>query len=223
MRIAPVPPAYVGLWKRTLLETRSTRDSTARVFWLQTHSWHADIRVPVDRPALPGHTSLDQLSDDQLLALAGQQGFAGITEVDGDLCRWHRKLDYQPPSGFDDIGQMRFETPDRALEAGVEQEYFEVWERVPSSGDNWVRHMEDPDGTRTVLLGVEPWFMFVRPRRATLTGPEGLKALVASTGGGVRSRELLDFEISLGRRGGDGSRRIELSTLPWREGQILTT
>jgi hypothetical protein len=217
----PVPPAYVGLWKRTLLETHSSRDTTTRVFWLQTQSWHADIRVPADRPALSGHTSLEHVSSDDLLALARQQGFAGTTEVDGDVCRWHRKLDYQPPSGFNDVGRMRFETPDRVLEFGVEQEYYEVWERVPSSGENWVRQMDEPDGTPTVLLGLEPWFVFVRPRHAPLPRAEGLDALVASTASDAERRELLDFEISLGRRGIDGTQRIELSTLPWRERQVL--
>ena len=108
MSIPPVPPAYVGLWKRTLLETPSSRDTTTLVFWLQTQTWHGDIRVPADRPELFRHRSLETLDRGELLALARQQGFAGITEVDGDICRWHRRIDYQAPSAFNDVGRISF-------------------------------------------------------------------------------------------------------------------
>jgi hypothetical protein len=109
-----VPASYVGVWKRTLLATPTLPDTSTRVFWLQTDRWHADIRIPEDRPAIRGD-ALDLLDRTALRALSRQQGFAGITEVNGDICRWHRMIDYQPPGRIADVGRMRFETPERLL------------------------------------------------------------------------------------------------------------
>jgi hypothetical protein len=218
--VAPVPDIYIGLWERTLLDTPTLRDTTSRVFWLQTESWHADIRIPADRPACSGHGSLATLSEPELLALSRQQGFAGITEVSGELCRWHRQMDYQPPSGFNDVGRMRFEGPDRLLEYGVEQPYFEVWQRVAESsgGSGTVDNVADGDG-RSLLLRTGSWFMLVRPRvSGTLSAAANLSALVAAASANDRVA-LLDFEISLARSSANGTACIELSTLPWREGQ----
>jgi len=152
MTPSPVPPAYVGVWRRTLLKTPTLRDTTTRVFWLQTDVWHADIRIPANRPELSGDT-LACLDRSAMRALAQQQGFAGITEVSGDVCRWHRKIDYQPPGRFNDVGRMRFDTPDRLFEYGVEQDYFEIWERVDGSGgDSAVLELNTPSQPRSLLL-----------------------------------------------------------------------
>ena len=83
-----------------LMRAPGKEDTTTRVYWLQTSNWHADIRAPSDRPVFSDYTGLSALSPQELGALARQQGFAGITEVEGEICRWHRRFDYQPPSGF---------------------------------------------------------------------------------------------------------------------------
>jgi hypothetical protein len=215
---ATVPDTYVGLWQRRLLRTPATEDRTTRVYWLQTPSWHADLRIPIDRPALEGRAGFGALGEEDMLALARQQGFAGITEVEGDLCQWHRRFDYQPPSGFNDIGRMQFETPDRLLEYGVEQDYFEVWERVPGGDESRVLELDDGDGRPALQLSVGPWVMLVRPRPTTLGRATGLAACLAAAGTQDRAA-LLDFEISFGRRDRTGDIwRIELSTLPWLQG-----
>jgi hypothetical protein len=215
---ATVPEAYVGLWRRTLLRAPSVEDTTTRVYWLQTPSWHADIRVPVDRPQRSDRAGLGALSLEEMLALARQQGFAGITEVEGELCRWHRRYDYQPPSGFNDVGRMQFEGPDRLLEHGVEQDYFEVWERIPGGGESLVLEHNDSEGRPALQLSLGPWVMFVRARRTALSRTEGLSGMLAAADYAERVA-LLDFEISFGRQDESGKAwRIELSTLPWLEG-----
>ena len=218
---APVPACYVGLWQRTLLRTPNVRDTSTRVFWLQTQTWHADIRIPADRPELAGCNGFADLSGDALRALSRQQGFAGITEVHGDVCRWHRQMDFQPQGKFNDIGLMQFDSSQRVLEYGIEQEYFEVWERVPESiGETWCEQAH-AGAVRTLLLAAGEWFMFVRPRAIALPKETQLDSLIASAGSESERWQLLDFEISLGRRGSNGAAwRIELSTLPWREGRF---
>ncbi|NQY92738.1 MAG: hypothetical protein HRT43_01115, partial [Campylobacteraceae bacterium] len=61
---------YVGTWHRTFEEATSLPVS-ARVIWLQTHKFFADIRIPAD--------SRDS-----------QMSFAGHTVIENDRCEWHQ-------------------------------------------------------------------------------------------------------------------------------------
>lgn len=214
-----VPAAYLGVWQRKLLRTPKIEDTTTQVYWLQTPSWHADIRVPADRPDCAGSSTLDELTRADLMALARQQGFCGTTVVDADICRWLRRHDFQPPSGANDIGRMEFETPDRVLEYGVEAEYFEIWERLPGSqGDTFA--LQTGDDPLSLLLGAGDYVMAVRPRAAPLPVAPDLATFAAGKNGLVL-REALDFELSFGRRIKPDAWKIELSTLPWRQGRVL--
>ncbi|MHB9051657.1 MAG: hypothetical protein ACYC3R_07400, partial [Thiomonas delicata] len=120
-----VPPHYQGLWRRTLLTAPGLRDDTTLVLWMQTAQWHADLRIPADRPPCEGRRSVHDCSRDELLGLLRQEGFAGITQVQGDTCEWLRQLDYRP-SGRRDLGCMAFaSTLDAIDEYGVEADYAE--------------------------------------------------------------------------------------------------
>jgi hypothetical protein len=216
-----VPIAYVGVWRRTLLETSTLRDTTSSVFWLQTRVWHGDIRIPAHRPALSCDT-LAQLDRSALQALTQQQGFAGVTEVTADICRWHRQIDYQPRSRFNDIASMRFDTPDRLLEYGVEQAYFEVWERMPDSGgESEMIELAAPSQPRAVMLRAGDFVMLVRDRSVSLPAADNLATLGAGMSQDALARAL-NLEISFGRRVDQDAWRVELSTLPWREGAVLS-
>jgi hypothetical protein len=222
----PVPDAFVGVWKRKLLRTPEFEDTVSTVYWMQTSLWHADIRIPVYRAPCTGKHSLAQCTREELLDLAAQQGFSGTTAVDGDICRWLRRVDFQPPSGFNDVGRIEFSSPDLMLEYGIEQEYFEIWERMPGSiGQEHVNvefaEGEDPQAARprSVLLATGSYFMRVRPRRMVLPQADNLATL---TGDDHALRAALDFEISFGTRGGPPETWvIQRSTLPWREGERL--
>ncbi len=214
-----VPPEYIGVWKRTLLRTPKVEDTTTQVYWMQTQSWHADIRVPASRPPCKGKLALDQLTRDELFALARQQGFSGTTVVEGGICRWLRQYDFQPPSGANDIGRMVFETPDRVLEYGVEADYFEIWDRVPGSlGASFARQLSD--SPPTLLLGAGAFRMIVRPRKEQLPVSPSMTLLAADKGTGAL-RNLMDFEISFAKVTSGTAWRIDLSTLPWREGENI--
>lgn len=215
--MADVPEAYLGVWRRLLLRTPQFEDTTTEVYWLQTRDWHGDIRVPLNRPACAGKTSLAQLDRDELLGLSKQQGFAGVTEVVGDICRWHRKVDFQPPSGFNDIGRMEFESTERMLEYGIEQDYFEIWQRLPDSVGNpcsEIRYTGDNSADQTpsmIEIGSGKYFIRIKPRKLSLPfddSPADIDAL----------RCRVDFEITFGMRTDAGTGRILRSTFPWREG-----
>ena len=214
-----VPPAYLGVWKRTLLRTPQREDTTTQVYWMQTQSWHADIRVPAGRPAFEGKSALDQLNKAELMELAKQQGFCGTTVVDEDICRWLRQHDFQPPSGANDIGRMEFDGPDRVFEYGVEAEYFEIWERLPDSLGNTFA-LQTGDDPLSLLLGAGDYVMAVRPRSTSLPVAADLTTYAAGKNELVL-RQALDFELSFGRRVTPDSWKIEHSTLPWRQGCVM--
>ncbi|MBB2494145.1 hypothetical protein [Aquipseudomonas ullengensis] len=208
MNTPPVPAHYRGVWHRTLLTTtRGLCDTTTQVYWLQTAQLFADLRIPQPAPQGPAQ-------------LATQAGFAGLTAIRGDICQWHRAIDFQPPSGSEDIGRMTFERPDYLLEDGLDGSYHEVWERLPESlGRNWGTWLVAFDGRQGCLLLAGDYFLFAAGRAQALPPAESLAALLAHDDAPAA---LLDFELSFGRHGqGSQPWHIELSTLPGRAGQAL--
>jgi len=228
-----VPPHYRGVWRRLSLQVADgERDTRTQVYWLQTPSLYGDIRVPADRPDFSDRRSLQDFDDAELTWLAQQKGFAGLLEAEGDICRWHRELDYQPPTGDDDVGHMHFEGP-LLVENGVDSDYEEEWRRltpaeVPFVALELISEIDalGPSRERSgYVLVAGDYFLYVRGRRGALPPGPSLSGVIH---GAKCSRqcmlELLDFEISFGRRRDDDVPwRIELSTLPFREGQSLFT
>jgi hypothetical protein len=221
-----VPDRYRGVWVRTLLETPTHRDDQTFVRWLQTGRWHADLRVPagIVRPA---HAPAQWTPAEQA-ALATQQGFCGVTEVqardEGEVCTWHRRIDYQPPGLTPDAGWMAFESSERVIETGVHGIYREVWERLPdSTGRNIVLERADAGGGNEIrLLVAGRYLMRVRARTADWPAETAAGTSLAE----VLTREpadaaaRLDFEITFGALDGEVW-CIERSTLPALEGQRL--
>jgi hypothetical protein len=209
----PVPDAYLGVWQRTLLTSSGRRDSSTQVFWLQTATLHADLRIPQPMPISGGD-----------LELAEQAGFAGVTVVESDICQWHRLMDYQPVTGESDIGRMRFETPDFVIEDALDGRYQETWERLPDSlGANWglwLNAAEDRS-RQACLLVAGDFFLFAAERPAPLRQGGHLRDQVAAASAVERQTQLA-FELSFGRRQqGAKPWLISLSTLPGRAGQTL--
>lgn len=207
----PVPAAYRGVWRRSLLAAPGLHDTTTTVFWMQTSRWHADIRLPAGRPDFSGVRSLADCSEAQLAWLATQQGFAGVTTVDRSSgeTHWRRVVDFQPPTGIPDAGHARFEN-DMLVETGIFADYLEHWHLEPDTDDGFAVFHRIDDGVPTFLLTAGMRVMLVRARPASLD--------VRQWSEGEQLRQQLDFEISCGERNADGW-RIRHSTFPWREGQ----
>ena len=205
---AAVPDCYRGVWVRTLLTTPTSRDDTTFVRWLQTSRWHADLRIPpgtrTDRPML-------------------QQGFCGVTTVEvsgaAEICRWHRRLDIQPPGPHPDAGRSDFDGTERLVETGVHADYLEVWERLPGSTGRCAVLEASPGQAPAMLLVSGEFAMRVRPRHAAWPGDtttaDTLRDLVQRHPEAAPA--LLDFEISFGRLA-QGRLHIAQSSLPALEG-----
>jgi hypothetical protein len=181
-----VPSHYCGVWSRTLLETPTVRDTSTTVRWMQLGRWHADLRVPAG-------------------ARTALQGFSGITQVNktaqGEVCTWHRVVDYLPPGPTPDAGTMVFESANCVIETGVHGVYREIWQRLPNSSSGIVALAEPAreDGLASSrLFQAGKYLMRVRPR----------------------SPAQADFEISFGVMD-TGRWHIQHSTLQNLEGQTL--
>lgn len=205
--LAPqVPACYRGVWQRTLLQTADSVDDSTWVRWLQLGRWHADLRIPhaarVGAVAAQGGPSREQTPAQLRL----QQGFAGITQVNtgvgGEICTWHRLVDYQPPGTSPDAGHMSFETAERVIEIGVHGAYREVWERLEGSTGRSIALAEPAraDGEAPVRLFLAGRYLMRVQPRPWVWQP--------------------DFEISFGELDA-GSWRIERSTRPELEGRRL--
>lgn len=212
-----VPVAYQGVWLRTLLETPQGRDADSRVYWLQTGHWHADLRVPAGRPDFTRIQSLDQCTAVHLQWLLRQEGFAGITQVEGELCEWHRRMDYRSDT-FRDVGRMRFREC-FLEELGVARQYREEWQQKPLAYRRFSAQCMPPDAPLQLLLCAGEFFMHVRSRNMRSDDARRLWARIDAHNLDDM-RQLADFEISFGKQH-EGEMRILLSTLPWLEGVVL--
>ena len=214
-----VPVTYQGLWRRTLLAMPEGRDVDSCVYWLQTELWHADLRVPAERPDFSQVQSLNQCTPVHLQWMLRQEGFAGITQVDGERCEWHRRMDYRSDE-FRDIGDMRFRK-DFLEEFGVERQYIEQWQQEPLAFRRFSAKCMPSGAPRQLLLRAGEFFMHVRPRNLSHEEARHLWALVDERSANPNDmRQLADFEISFGKQQ-DGELRILLSTLPWLESVVL--
>ncbi len=209
----PVPGKFRGVWRRSLLRTPRSEDTTTTVYWMQTARWHADIRVPAGRPDFSGVHSLADCSATQLQWLATQEGFAGVTRVDprNDDTAWLRVVDFQPPSALPDEGHAVFKDG-MLVETGIHADYLEHWHLLPRSTDGACVMQRLQATAPEWLLVAGQCVMLVRSRASAFEA--------AGWGRSTALREQLDFEISFGERSAEGW-TIHHSTLPWREGQAI--
>ncbi|MBO0903983.1 hypothetical protein [Jiella sonneratiae] len=220
--LPPVPSAYRGLWERTALQRSGpgllTDDRPARVFWLQTERWHADLRVPLDRPPIDGSAGLAGLGDADLALLAGQDAFCGLTRVEGPYCSWLRLFDLRPVAA-PDIGRMEvFE--ERLVEHGVTEAYREEWTLVAGSRDGFeVAARGRASGPPAeILLTAGRFRMRIEPRPAAPPGIDPFAPVAALDRAALLWRS--SMVASLEEKSAAGW-QVRLSTHPWLEGRIV--
>jgi hypothetical protein len=225
----PVPSNYLGVWQRELLETTTKKDTSSLVLWMQTQYYHIDLRIPANRVNLRAAKSLQDYNNDELLLLATQQGFAGITQVtpantqSSDVCQWLRETDYQPATDARDIGKMVFTDANTLIETGVDDTYLEVWRRLDSIQESYSfqftvgknRHnLEVP----AYLMRVGSYVAYARSRTVVLPKALSLNYAIHAYKP-IREHLLdwLDMEISFGEILDAQNWQIKHSSLPFRE------
>lgn len=218
-----VPRAYVGAWRK--------RANIEHAYWLQTTRLHASLDIPVERPAFADRRSWADFSFEELMQLALQGGVAGACIAGGDILHRRRQLDYLPRRGEPYLRHVRV---DGALlhDSSLDGRDSAIWERLSDGSETVIglrfqdagvgEHADDQ--RRGYLLVVDQFFMYVRDRMAATQRAESLATLAdCKQYNREQLIELLDFEISFGRRDGDAPWAIALSTIPFREGRQLMT
>lgn len=221
---ATVPPWLIGVWRREWIDLRGKRSSPYLVRYLQTPSFFGDLRLPVDRPDLSHAASFDDLNDADLLVLARQRGFVGMTTVNGTTSTWRHEVDFQPLATRPDIGRLEQTGSDSWFEYALDGSYTELWHSVGhADGRALVIRVERGGRLSRTLMLAGDYFYFARNRAKDLPPAESLKTLITETHAGRRQViEWLDCELSFGRvRGGRIAWEVEYSTLPWRVGRRL--
>ena len=224
-----VPTNYLGVWRRDLLETATHKDVSSLVLWMQTLHYHIDLRIPASREGLRAAQSLQDYSDDELLLLAAQHGFAGTTQVtpataqSSDVCQWLREIDFQPTTDALDKGKMVFTDANTVIETGVDEEYLEVWRRLENSQESQFftftvsqnRHGLD---ALSYLMRTGKHVAYARPRAVALPKAPSLNHAIHTY---KPSREQLldwlDMEISFGEMLDAQHWQIKHSSLPFKE------
>ena len=207
-----------GAWQRDWIRRHGgAPDTRVAVRYVQTPSVFGDLRIPGDRPDVAAASFAD-LGDDQLAALAHQNGFAGVTTIDGANATWHHEIDFQPAGGSD-IGRIEPAGDGRMFEHALDGSYVESWSALDRGGGFFAARVERAGRVDQLLAVAGEHFIYARARAVALPPGDSLPELIART---HPPRDAvvayLDCEISYGTTRGW---QIERSTLPWRQGQRL--
>ena len=229
----PLPAEYRGVWQRGLLETATIKDDTSLVLWMQTKQYHIDIRIPASLAVIRAVNSLEDYNDEELLILASQQGFAGITQVtpctakSSDICQWHREIDFQPKTDARDIGKMVFTNADTIIETGIDDVYLEVWRRLVDSQKPCLFKFTTGKNrkglaTPAYCMRAGNFVAYARPRQISLPKIDSLiNAIQTIKPARDKLLDWLDMEISFGEVIDGKSWKIKHSTLPFKEDLII--
>ena len=207
-----------GLWRRKWISSAEDGGVSLSVYWLQTDSLFADIRLPVERRIAA--STVAEADAAGLRDLAACEGFAGRAELHEAHCTWHRAFDWQPDVGVADIGHVRAEG-DLLYEHGVHRDYSEVWQRLtPARAPAFGLELRDlSDGRAGYLVSIADFFIYARGRPAQLRGAGDLTTMLDDCSDTEAKRALFDAEIAMGEV--SPGWLITHCTYPWREGERL--
>jgi len=209
-----------GVWQRDWIRRHGgAPDSVVAVRYVQTPSVFGDLRISTARPEVSHAASFADLSDDELAALAHQNGFAGTTTVDGANATWHHEIDFQPAGGDADIGRIERASDTAMFEHALDDSYVERWSPVDHGGQFFAVRVVRHGRVDQLLAVAGPHFVYARARATALPAGDSISDVIAKTHASrAQIIAYLDCEISYGSVTGW---RIERSTLPWQQGKRL--
>ncbi len=228
-----VPEQLIGCWKRHSIDFKNGMvDQTTRVIWLQTASGVADIRISADRPDMRHRAGLASCSRDELLALAEQDCFAATTLFDPvatpyPTAIWPVSLDlfrFQPVVSFPEPGWLEWKDNGSVMiEYAPSGAYEEEWRLLENEPPFAIHLMKAGSDAIECLYVVGDHAVRARSRRCAISQKRPLADIARECGDDLSPiREILDCEFSYARRNAASKDYvIELSTLPWLEGQSL--
>jgi hypothetical protein len=228
-----VPVDMIGCWNRCGFRVSGRGEvNDVSAIWIQTLSGVADIRIANARPALAERSGFADCSTDELLALAEQDCFCGITRFDPLATPWPTAdwptesylFRFQPVITFPEPGWIEWRDAGTCMiERAPSGAYEEDWRVQPNSRDFALHMRERASGPRTQAYICGAHAIYARNRAVDLPADKTLLELASEAGYDRRFLEdILDCEFSYAfspRPGEDYT--IVASTLPWREGKAL--
>ncbi|NKB36473.1 MAG: hypothetical protein GKR93_04785 [Gammaproteobacteria bacterium] len=227
-----VPDRMLGCWKRRYIKFKNGDEDTAtRVIWLQTLSEMVDIRIPERVLDFSRGHSLRDYSYEQLLELAEQDCGNAITTLDESsvpyaTASWdsdEHDASIQSIVIFPEDGWFDWREKGQCMmEWAPSGDYEEDW-RLQADSRSYIAHYKNlnPEKSEFVFLTGEH-AVFVKGRTELLNEERHLRDIVTDNRDNRAYLEaLLDIEFSYARRKQNNQFQIELSSLPFREGQFL--
>ncbi len=205
-----------GLWWRSAIvwpDGTAVRETS--VWWLQGRRAFIDLRQ--QHSALPvGARCLADLSLEDMLSLARQEGFGGYLSKENGFFEWKRVIDFQPVSPYSDVGSLNWRG-DVLVEEGRDVKYVEDWHRSAEGPSPCaaVRLDGKDDGRTALVVRVGALFMYARSRGVEIPPGQTLAQALSGASSLKAARERIDCEISFGQIM-LGSWRIFYSTLPYK-------
>lgn len=152
-----VPDWACGVWRRAFGRYPGREDTTTKVFWIQTPTLYADIRVAATGDPSPH---------------ARDEGFAGWLDVADQVCIWHRPVDLHPRPEGGDKGAM-FLDNDVMIEVGLLANYMEEYHRIDPATSCFAASRGDftttggkvrfaPEGPVEILVSAGPHVIHAR-------------------------------------------------------------
>ena len=231
--IRTVPNQMLGCWKRRYIKFNNGKtDTSTRVVWLQTLSGMVDIRIPLRTLDFSCESRLEHYSLAQLTELAAQDCGTGVTKLDTftkpyATASWssgERDAYIQPVENFPEDGWFDWQEEGRCMmEWAPSGAYQEDW-RLLNNSRGYVAdfHNVDP-GKKEFVYVAGDHAVYVRGRDGNIEEQRPLQEIVqANRDNEDYIRALVDVEFSYALRNHSKHEfNIELSTLPYREGQQL--
>ena len=230
--IRTVPDRMLGCWKRRYIKFENGEmDSTTRVIWLQALSGMIDIRIPERARDYSKGSCLADYSIEQLMELAEQDCGNATTHLDETTSPYARAsweandtdVSIQSIVLFPEDGWFDWlEDGECMMEWAPSGAYEEDW-RLQSNSRYFIAHYQKQDASKPEFVYLAgDHAVYARDRRVELREQRHLREIVREANANRDYIEaLLDIEFSYARRNKDGEFEIELSSLPFREGQRL--
>jgi hypothetical protein len=235
-----VAPASVPEWalgcfrRRSITYFTGAEDDRSEVVWLQSRSLTADFRRHPPPPSasapVSGLSALRELPQGDLLRLARVEGGLALARWDGALMHWSNWHSFQTHAKWPEPGRLE-RVGSGLIEFSPSGAYVEDWRFQPCAGRLIGLHLIDERDARSGqvthrgggLIVCGQHAAFVRGRPEPL--PEGVRLedhVTAHVGDAAMLERVFTFDASYGTTVSTvDDFTISLSTLPWREGELL--
>lgn len=229
-----MPDWVLGCFRRrSITFFTGEEDARTEVIWLQSRGLTADFRRSPPRVAAASQAALSELGLDDLVALARVEGGFARTRWDGELMHWSDWTALQTHAKWPEPGRLT-RVGGCMVELAPSGAYVEDWRFQPCGGGPLIGlelldELDAGDGTLLHrgggLIVCGEHAAFVRGRAEPLPEGERLEDFVrAHAGDAAALARAFSLDASYGTAEAvRGSFTVTFSTLPWREGEQLSS